>query len=158
MIARDMFCGSLFSDAVSTAGLCLYVVTFNQKVDREWIGSEGRLLRGTYIVKSSNSIISPNTLRNIYLKLVIYFPYLNLLLSDKEVSFIYFMSTHGHHFIYKADIINIINSFIEHSNNPVILNPYVKYSNIFHSLVISGIHYAPVSYEYHIHKIVPTNN
>ena len=68
------------------------------------------------------------------------------------------MSTHGNHFIYKADTINIITSFIEHSNNPVILNPYVQYSNTSHSLVISGIQYAPVSYEYHIHKLVPTNN
>ena len=68
------------------------------------------------------------------------------------------MSTHGHHFIYKADTINIITSFIEHCNDPVILNPYVQYSNTSHILVIYDIHYAPVSYEYNIHKLVPTNN
>ena len=68
------------------------------------------------------------------------------------------MSTHGHHFIYKADTINIITSFIEHCIDPVILNPYVQYSNTSHILVIYDIHYAPVSYEYNIHKLVPTNN
>ena len=111
-----------------------------------------------YIVKSPNSIISPNILMNIYLKFIISFTYLNPFLSDKEASFIYFMSTHGNHFIYNYDTINIITSFIEHCIDPVILNLYVQYSNTSHSLVISGIHYAPVSYEFNIHKLVPTNN
>ena len=145
-------------DAVSTAWVCLHVVTFNQKVSGAWIISDGRLLRGTYIVKSSNSIIYPNILMNIYLKCIISFTYLNPFLSDKEASFIYFMSTHGNHFIYNSDTINIITSCIEHCIDPVILNPYVQYSNTSHSLVISGIQYSPVSYEYNIHKLVPTNN
>ena len=68
------------------------------------------------------------------------------------------MSTNGDHFIHKSDTINIITSFIEHCNDSVILNPSVQYSNNFHSLVISVTHYAPVSYAYHIHKLVPTNN
>ena len=109
-------------------------------------------------MKSSKSIISPNIIMNIYLKFVISFPYINPLLSDKEASFIYFLSTHVHHFIYKAYTIYTITSFIEHCNYPVILNPYVQYSNTSHSLVIYGIHYAPVSYYYYIHKLVPTNN
>ena len=68
------------------------------------------------------------------------------------------MSTHGHRSIYKSDTINIINSFINYWNNPVILNLYVQYSNTSHILVIFGIQYAPVSYEYHIHKLTPTKN
>ena len=138
----------IFLGVVSTAGVCLYGVTFNQKVGEEWIISYEILLRSTYRVKSSNSIISPNTLMNIYLKLVIYFTDINLFLSEKEDSFIYFLPTHGNHFIYKADTINTITSFIEHYNYPVILNPYVQYWNTSHSLVISGIHYTQVSYEY----------
>ena len=58
----------------------------------------------------------------------------------------------------KSDTINIITSFIEHCNDPVIFNTYVKYSNNYNSLVISSIKYSPVSYEYHIHKLVPTKN
>ena len=109
-------------------------------------------------MKSYNSIIHPNILMNIYLKFIIFFPYLNPFLSDRDAYFTYFLSTRGHNFIYKADTINIIASFIEHCNDPVILNPYVQYSKTSHILVIYGIHYDPVSYEYHIHKLVPTNN
>ena len=109
-------------------------------------------------MKSYNSIISPNILMNIYLKFIVSFTDINPFLSEKEDSSIYFMSNHGHHFIYKAYTINTITSFIEHCNDPVILNPYVRYANTPHSLVIYGIHDAPVSYEYNIHKLVPTNN
>ena len=79
-------------------------------------------------MNSSNSIISPNIFSDIYLKFIIYFPDLNTFFSDKEASFIYFLSSHGNHFIYKVDTINIITSFIEHFNDPVIFNPYVQYS------------------------------
>ena len=133
--------------------MCLGGVTFNQKVDGEWIRSDGRIVWGTYRVKSSKSIISPNIIFNIYLKFIIFLPGINPFFSNKNSSLIYFMSTHGHRSIYKSDTINIINSFINYWNNPVILNLYVQYSNTSHSLVISGILYAPVSYEK-----VPTNN
>ena len=158
MIAREIFGGWLYFDSLSTAGVCLDGVMLNQNFDGEWIISDGRIVQGTYRVKSSNPIISPNILINIYLNFIISFPDVNPFLSEKRAPFINFLSTYVHHFLYKADTINIITSFIENCNDPVILNLYVQYSNTSHSLVISDIRYSPVSYEYHIHKLVPTNN
>ena len=62
------FGGELSLDSVSMNGVWLDDVTFNQKFGGEWIGLDGIIVQGTYRVRLSKSIISPNILINIYLK------------------------------------------------------------------------------------------
>ena len=100
----------------------------------------------------SKVIIYPNILVNRYLYFIIPFPYIIPLLYSKQAYFVIFLSTHGHNFIYKANTITTISEFVEHCNEPVVLNLSVQSLYPSQSSVIVGIDYAPISYEDKIHQ------
>ena len=62
----------------------------------------------------------------------------------KRLPLLMFLSTHGHHIIYKTNTITTITEYIDYWNSQVILNLYVQYSHPYLISVIAGIHSAPI--------------
>ena len=105
-------------------------------------------------IHNSREIISTNILTKIYLEFLLPCQDIGIspFISAKQSSFTNFLPTHGHHAIYKDDIRTTTTEFLEHCNAPFILNQYVLYLHIYQSLVLAGIHYAPISSDNQRHQ------